>query len=326
MLVRPLHTLLRHIRTLFHPQAAGTVTDAELLERFLDGKDEAAFELLVWRHGPMVLGVCRRILQDPHEAEDAFQAAFFTLARKAGSIGRRDSVGAWLYRVAYRIALRARARRVRQAQREQPLGDLPVAEVGCEPADLLAWSELRPVLDAEVNRLPEKYRAAFVLCYLEGKTNEQAAEQLGCPKGTILSRLSRARERLRKRLMQRGVVLAALPLARVLLQQAQMLADVSPVLVNATVQLALLAAVGSKLAGLALGPAARMAEDMLRQLRLDRLRLAAGALAVLALLLLGSVFGAAALPPSLKNDGAAPASMVTSPGTSGGCHSSAGTP
>jgi RNA polymerase sigma factor (sigma-70 family) len=174
--------------------------DAQLLDRFVERRDEVAFELLVWRHGPMVLGVCRRILQNPHDAEDAFQASFFTLARKADSIARRDSVGAWLYRVAYRIALRARARRARLAQREQPLGDLPVAEVGCEPADLLAWRELRPVLDAEISRLPEKYRAAFVLCYLEGKTNEQAAEQLGCPKGTVLSRLSRARERLRKRL------------------------------------------------------------------------------------------------------------------------------
>ena len=323
MLTRPLHTILRHIRSLFHPQAPGTVTDGQLLERFVERKDEAAFELLVWRHGPMVLGVCRRILQNPHDAEDAFQAAFFTLARKAASIGQRDSVGAWLYRVAYRIALRARARRARLAQREQPLGDLPIAEVGCEPADLLAWRELRPVLDAEVSRLPEKYRAAFVLCYLEGKTNEQAAEQLGCPKGTVLSRLSRARERLRKRLVQRGVALAAVvPLARVLLQQAQMLADVSPVLVNATVQLALLAAVGSKLAGLALGSAGELAEDMLRQLHLDRLRLAAGALAVLTVLLLGSMFGAVALPPSAPEG--VPPSMVTVP--SGSCHGPSAAP
>jgi RNA polymerase sigma factor (sigma-70 family) len=180
MLTRPLHTILPHSRARFHPQAPGTVTDAQLLDRFVDRKDEAAFELLLWRHGPIVLGVCRRILQNGHDAEDAFQATFFILARKAGSIGQRDSAGAWLYRVAYRIALRARARRGRQAQCEQPLGDLPVAEVGCEPADLLAWQELRPLLDAEVSRLPEKYRAAFVLCYLEGKTNEQAAEALGC--------------------------------------------------------------------------------------------------------------------------------------------------
>jgi RNA polymerase sigma factor (sigma-70 family) len=187
--------------------------DFRLLDRFRDQRDEAAFELLVGRHGPMVLGVCRRILGDAHEAEDAFQATFLTLARKAGSIKQQESVAGWLYRVASRVAFRARDRRATRARREQPLGEQPVSGADPEPLDWLAGEELRPLLDREINRLPEKYRVAFMLCHLEGKTNEEAAHLLGCPRGTILSRLSRAREHLRRGLGQRGLTLASAPSA-----------------------------------------------------------------------------------------------------------------
>src|SRR5262245_36773723 len=196
--MQPLRTILKRVRHILRPDHPPGVTDSQLLDRFLSQRDEAAFELLVWRHGPMVLGVCRRVLQDAHDAEDAFQATFLTLARKGGSIGRRESLAGWLYTVAQRIALRARARQPRPRSRERPLPASVVEESACDPSELLAWRELRPLLDAEVARLPEKYRDAFILCYIEGKTNEEAAEQLGCPKGTVLSRLSRARERLRK--------------------------------------------------------------------------------------------------------------------------------
>src|SRR5262245_60180817 len=137
--------------------------DAQLLERFVHKRDETAFEVLVWRHAAMVVGVCQRVLRHQQDVEDAFQATFLTLVRKAASVGKRESVGSWLYKVAYRVALRARARGARQATHERLEGDV----LGGEPAPDHTWLDLRPVLDEEINRLPEKYRAPVVLCYFE---------------------------------------------------------------------------------------------------------------------------------------------------------------
>ncbi len=204
----PLRSLLRGLRRLGdHP--GGALTDAQLLERFVRQRDKAAFELLVWRHGPLVLGVCRRLLRREQDIEDAFQATFLALVRKASTIARGDAVGGWLYRVAYRVALAARQGASARAAREEPWADQRAAEA----PDELLWRDLRPLLDEELMRLPEKYRAPFVLCCLQGMTNEEAAEQLGCPRGTVLSRLARARERLRFRLTRRGVTLSAAALA-----------------------------------------------------------------------------------------------------------------
>src|SRR5262249_40082575 len=150
-------------------------------------------------------------------------------ARKASAIGKRESVGSWLHKVAYRVALRVRARAARQGAVEELADDVPAHQ----PADELVWRDLRPVLDQEIDRLPENYRAPFVLCYLESQTNEEAAQQLGCPKGTILSRLARGRERLRSRLARRGVALSAGWIATVLAENA---AAMPPALVNATVK------------------------------------------------------------------------------------------
>src|SRR5262249_34111246 len=160
-------------------------TDRQLLQRFASGHDETAFTALVGRHGPMVLGVCRRVLHSIHDAEDAFQATFLVLARKAGSVRQPDALGNWLYGVAYRTALEARTRAAKRRARERELAEEPPVE----PGGAIDWSDLRAVLDGEVNRLPDKYRSPFVLCYLEGRTNEEAARLLRCPKGTILSRL-----------------------------------------------------------------------------------------------------------------------------------------
>ena len=171
------------------------VPDAQLLERFVAGRDEAACELLLWRHGPMVLGVCERLLDNEADAEDAFQATFLALVRKAGSVGRGEAVGHWLYRVAYRAALKARALSARGPARGLPEreGASPGPEQG------VVWRDLRPVLDEEVSRLPAKYRAPVVLCDLGEQTYEQAARQLGCPVGTLAVRLRRARLLLRAR-------------------------------------------------------------------------------------------------------------------------------
>jgi RNA polymerase sigma factor (sigma-70 family) len=178
----------------------GALSDAGLLERFLQQGDEAAFELLVDWHGRMVFGVCWRVLQHTQDAEDAFQETFLMLARKAATIGRRESVGGWLCTVAFHIALRVKMQSTRRARQQRILEDVAENEPGRDPADSLIWGELCERLDAELSQIPEKYRTAFILCHLEGKTCTEAAEYLGCPRGTVQSRIGRSRERLRARL------------------------------------------------------------------------------------------------------------------------------
>jgi RNA polymerase sigma factor (sigma-70 family) len=217
--------LLHYLRRLIVGPAAET-EDGACLRRFVAG-DESAFAVLVRRHGPMVLGICRRILRDVHEAEDAFQAAFLVLARKAPSVQKPERLANWLYGVACRTALRARSTLLSRATRQQRLVIDPPAPAMEESAN----AEVRPLLDEEIARLPEKYRVPIVLCYLQGLTNEQAAEHLGCPRGTILSRLSRARDLLRTRLTRRGVAVPAAG-AMVVPQTAQ---AVPAALVEATV-------------------------------------------------------------------------------------------
>jgi RNA polymerase sigma factor (sigma-70 family) len=191
-------------------------TDRELLRRFCAGED-AAFALLIQRHGPMVLGVCRRVLNQQQDAEDAFQTTFLVLVRKAGSITRPELVGNWLYGVAYRTARKARARLARQRQRET--GTLPMSSPEDPHADL-HWHELRALLDTELKELPGKYRTPLVLCYLEGMTNEQAASHLGWPTGSISYRLARGRELLRQRLRARNRKASALALGLMLSRYA----------------------------------------------------------------------------------------------------------
>jgi RNA polymerase sigma factor (sigma-70 family) len=195
------------------PRDAPGVSDAELLERYERTHDEAAFELLVWRHSRMVLGVCRRILRDEHAVEDAFQAAFLALARRAGSIRRRQSVGGWLYRVAYRVALDSRARAARQAMREVTLVETATAERG--PDAEAVGRELLQAIEAELDRLPEKYRLPLIRS-CAGETSSAIARDLGCPPGTVESWLTRARQRLRAGLLRRGVAAPAGMLAAVL--------------------------------------------------------------------------------------------------------------
>ena len=193
-------------------RAAGEEADGQLLELFGAQRDEGAFATLVKRYGPLVLGVCRRVLCHEQDAEDAFQATFLVLVRNARSIRKSESLGSWLYGVASRIARRAKEVRARRAVQRVDLPNIAAPE-SCP--DWLV-RDLRPVLDEEVNRLPPKYRLPFVLCHVEGKTNEQAARELGCPVGTVLSRLARARGRLRARLNRRGLAVRANLLAAAL--------------------------------------------------------------------------------------------------------------
>jgi RNA polymerase sigma factor (sigma-70 family) len=201
----PLEIVLDYLKTIGAAAEMHHWPDAVLLERFVHRRDEAAFAMLLHRHGPMVLGVCRRVLGDVHDAEDAFQATFVVLARRAGSLRGPAQLGPWLYSVAQRVAWKARARAAARHRRQRELTDMPHAE----PLDDRTWHELRPVLDEEIGRLPEKYRAAVILCYLQGKTHEQAAQELGWPRTSLTNRLARARDLLRSQLTGRGIVLSA---------------------------------------------------------------------------------------------------------------------
>ncbi len=198
-------SILQYLRKILADPAAAGVSDVELLRRFVDQRDEAAFELLLWRHAAMVLHVCRQVLGDEQIAEDAFQATFLVLARKASSISRREALGSWLYRVAHRIALKVWAERRKRASLERELDDRELPT----PADCTETREQRRIVAEEVDHLPAKFRAAIVSCYFESKTLEEAAQQLGWPRGTVASRLSRGRELLRRRLIRRGVSLSA---------------------------------------------------------------------------------------------------------------------
>jgi RNA polymerase sigma factor (sigma-70 family) len=187
--------------------------DGALLSRFVADRDQAAFAALVDRHGLMVLGVCRRILRDWHDAEEAFQATFLVLARKAATLAQPDSLGNWLYGVAFRTAVKAKARAARRRAYERQAAAMAATD-DCPPEQ--GRRELRELLDDELSRLPAKYRAPLVLCYLEGKTNEEAARELGCPAGSMSWRLARGRDLLRERLAGRGTPLVALPPVAVL--------------------------------------------------------------------------------------------------------------
>jgi len=278
-----LGSVLRRLRRLFDRPGYPTPTDAEVLARFVAERDEAAFELLVWRHGPTVLSLCRRMLRREQDAEDAFQAAFLTLARRASCIGRRQSVGSWLFKVAFRVALRARERAARRSV--VPLAEQPEP---AGPAPAGPDAEVRSFLDEEVSRLPEKYRAAVVLCYLQGKTNTEAARELGCPRGTIDSRLAWARQRLRQRLARRGVSLSLAGLVAVLAPSGGN-AAVPAALVPATAHLALLFATrGAAVAGLASVPSVQLAQGVLRAMFLTKLKRALAVVLAVAAVATGS--------------------------------------
>jgi RNA polymerase sigma factor (sigma-70 family) len=297
MPVADLGAFLRRLRRVFERPEHPSPTDADILSRFAAAGDEAAFELLVWRHGPAILGLCRRLLRREQDAEDAFQATFLTLARRARSIGRRESVGCWLYKVAFRIALRLRDKTARRSF--APLDGEP------EPAGQVAEGpdgDTRAALDEEVSRLPDKYRAAVVLCYLEGKTNTEAARELGCPRGTVDSRLAWARERLRRRLLRRGVCLSVTALLGSLTTAPASAAP--PALVHYTAHLAFLFTTR----GAALGTAApiQLARGALRAMFFAKMKSAIIVFTTLAMLAGGS-WGLLHGPGTAKIEAAPPA-------------------
>jgi len=261
------------------------LTDAQLLERFARQRDEAAFEALLHRHGPLVFGVCRRLLGDVHDTEDAFQATFLILACKAGSISRRALLGNWLYGVAYKVASRARKTAMRRRVCEIIDADLADIPNRLPPAE----SNLASLLHEELQRLPDKYRSPIVLCYLEGKTNEEAAHQLQWPVGTVKGRLNRARELLRGRLARRGLALSAGLLTAVLVPAA----SAAPAgLLDVTAKACLcFAASDAAAGGLASAQAVALTKGVLHTIFLSKLKLVAAL--VLSMAVLGGAGGIA---------------------------------
>ncbi len=228
------NTALRQVARVFQEGTLTGLSDRQMIERFVDSRDEAAFEVLVGRHGPMVFNVCRQLLRDPHDVEDAFQAVFLVLVRKAGVIRIEGSLGPWLYAVANRVAARARANRRRLAAR----GMREAAEVAAPEFEYaLDREETAFVIQEELARLPERLRAPLVLCYLQGMTHELAAGQLGCPVGTVRSRLSRGRAQLLTRVTRRGLTLSAVCLVSALEANARA-AAVPPIVRIALIRLA----------------------------------------------------------------------------------------
>ena len=201
-----LRNVLHHVGRLVGPRQAQDLPDQELLGRFVQSGEEAAFAALMERHGPMVLGVCGRVLQNAHDAEDACQAVFLVLARRANAVKKRGSLASWLHGVAWRVARKLRSTLARRNARESvAVAEKPTASA---PADI-SWRELLQILDEELNRLPQVYKAPLVLCHLQGRTQDEAVRELGWTIWVLRGRLQRGREKLRARLLRRGITASA---------------------------------------------------------------------------------------------------------------------
>ncbi len=295
---------LCEIGTLFAVGTIGGLSDGQLIERFLSGsraEAEAAFGALVGRHGAMVMGVCRRLLSDSNDADDAFQATFLVLVRRAHSIARRDLLANWLYGVAYRTARVARTRAALRHAKERQVIAVRATRSTQSEADCC---DLLVLLDEELSRLPEKFRIPVVLCELEGRSRKEVALRLGIAEGTLSSRLARARALLRDRLQKRGLALGAGALAAALPREVSA-AAVRPALADATVQAALRYATG----GVVPWSVSALAEGVLKAMFLTKLK--AGAVALLALCTMASLVAAAAAQVQADRDNRRSVAAVT---------------
>lgn len=270
--------VLRYLRR----AADASVVDRELLQRFLELRDQAAFEMLVCRHGPMVLGVCRRLLDRGQDVDDCFQATFLVLVRRAGSLSWDESIGGWLHQVASRVALKLRDAGRRRLASSCELDGEGLVDPRCETTGEVERVELRDILDDELQRLPAKYRHPLVLCYLQGKTHEEAASELGWPRGSMARRLNRAQELLKARLLGRGVMLSAAWTSALVADSAE--AAVPPALLTATVQAAEALAAGGSCAGIISDRLSELVEGAIETMFPSKLKMAVVVLAVLGIL------------------------------------------
>jgi RNA polymerase sigma factor (sigma-70 family) len=260
--------ILHLIRRVVEDQRLKDLPDRELLRHFQTRQDKRAFDALLRRHGSMVLDVCRNVLGNEQDAEDAFQATFLVLAQKAGAIRKASSVGSWLYGVAYRTAAKAKAglakRRLHEGRSASPTAAVP--------ADDFTWREVRQLVHAELSRLPERYRAPLVHCYLEGKSQEEAARLLGVSRGTLQKRLDRGRASLRTRLVRQGLGPAAV-LAASAWPATKVSALVPSVLLDSTVQAAALIGAGEAVTGVISPKVLTLAEGVLKAMFLTKFKL-----------------------------------------------------
>lgn len=293
--------VVRQIERLFTAGSVTGMSEGQLLERFVARRDEAAFAALVARYGPMVLGVCRQMLHDPNDVDDAFQATFLVLVRKAGTLRNRDLLGNWLYGVAYKVAHRARTVKARRHATETPC----VEELAMGPDQ--AAHQPQPWIHEEVQRLPEKYRTPVVLCYLQGLTHEEAAERLRWPLGTVKGRLARARDMLRSRLTRRGMAFSSGILFLELARDAR--ATVPNSLFESTIRAATTAATGRAATGLISAQAVVLSEGVLRTMLIAQLKTVAVSILVAGLVTTSAgVFAYQGARPDQKSAIAKPSS------------------
>jgi RNA polymerase sigma factor (sigma-70 family) len=285
--------VLQHLRrsAVLHEDAEKT--DSQLLEAFLRSRDQLALEILVRRHAPMVWGVCRRTLANHHEAEDAFQATFLVLLRKAAAIRNTELLPNWLYRVAYRTACKARQMAAKRRSREKQVTVLP--EPQPEPHKDTFEPDLRAVLDEELGRLPAKYRIAVVVCDVEGRTRHEAARQLRMPEGTVASRLATGRALLAKRLLRRGLGVSATSLAATGFQQAASGAVPAALLANTVKAVGLPALGEAAAAGLISTAVSPLADSVLRAMAVAKHKTAGICLVLATLVVAGGMVTCQAL-------------------------------
>jgi RNA polymerase sigma factor (sigma-70 family) len=264
---------IRYLRDRMAAQCRNDESDEQLLHAFTARRDEVAFATLVRRHGPMVLGVCRRVLGQQQDAEDAFQAVFLLLAQSAAGLRNKSSLTGFLHGAAYRIALTAKRSAARRRKHEGSLRTLTQPRSPLDPADELSWCEVRTLLDEEIARLPEKYRTVFVLCYLENLSQAEAARRLELKERTVSSRLNAARKRLSQRLARRGVELTAVLAATALVTPTVSAAP--PMLVATTIKAALAAAAGEKLAGIVSASVAQLVKSATTAMMVSKAKIVA---------------------------------------------------
>ena len=300
----PSVALIRDIGALFDAGTASGLSDRQLLEQFSGRRDasaEAAFEVLVLRHGPMVLRVCRNVLGDSTDAEDAFQATFLVLVRRSGSIRRLESLGSWLYGVACRVAARARVDVAKRRAAERRGALRVVQATDSSETKEPDRAEFGTAIQEEVRRLPEHYRAVVALCYWEGLTQEQAATQLGCPLGTVRSRLARARSRLHRRLTRRGLAplagLVAVALDSPSAEAARLSLVPSP-LIRSTVTASVQVLAGRAIKDVVSTSVAVLTQRMLRSMLMMKLRTVAASLVLIGL----GVYGASLAAPQTDHE------------------------
>jgi len=273
----PITEVIQPVRRQGHARDVTGRNDGQLLEDFIRHRDEAAFAALVHRHGPMVWGVCHRVLCNFHNAEDAFQATFLVLVRKAASIVPRAMVPNWLYGVAYQTALKAKATAAKRRARERQMTDVPETEM----VQQFRLQELQLHLDQALSRLPDKYRIVILLCDLQGRTRKEAAHQLGVPEGTVGGRLARARTMLARRLTRQGLAVSGGALAMALAQNSAS-ASAPATVVSATIKAANLIAAGqAAAAGATSLKVATLIEGVLKTMLLTKLNITLVGLSVI---------------------------------------------